>query len=177
ILLVSLSGLSSASSQPTLSLPPSSLPTYTYYINGTSNHYTITDSEWNTFFTDIIDNKTYVTYNWSSNATQDLIIFDLSYSGLNYYGMQWVVQLSQIGSPSLANMSKAFNATKDLQSLVSSGGHYLTDIQALNAGAYPGFSWSHPRVPSMTTEYRNIGIIVVIVVSMFILYYVFNRKK
>ncbi|MEM0158383.1 MAG: hypothetical protein QW812_02595 [Thermoplasmataceae archaeon] len=177
LLILSIPGLSAAASQPTLNLPPSSLPTYTYYVNGTSNRFTITDADWSTFFTNIIDNKTYVKYNWSANATQDLIIFDLSYSGLNYYGMQWVFQLSLIGSPSLKNMSKAFNATADMKSLVSSGGHYLTDIEALNSGAYPGFTWSHPRVPSLATEYRNIGIIVAIIISMFVLYYVFNRRK
>ena len=174
---VSLSPFASAASGPTLNPAPFNLPSVTYYINGGSSHYTITDSEWLNFFNDIIDNKTYVTYNWSQNATQDLIVFDLSYSGLNPYGMQLVYALSQIGFPDVHNFTLAFNKTASQESFVTGNGGKLTNLEALNAGAYPGFSWSTPKVHGIATEYRNIGIIAAIIAAMFILYFYFNRRK
>ncbi len=158
-------------STPPLSPPPSTLPSITYYYHNTKN-FTITSSDWNNFFTDVIDNRTIVTYNWSANATQELIVFDLSYTGMNIYGSSLVVALSSIGSPTVANMTKAFWAVANDSSQVSG----YTNIKALDAGAYPGFSWSTPTInPASVTE-RNVAIIVGIVAVTFILYFVFNRK-
>ncbi|MHB1469918.1 MAG: hypothetical protein ACYCR2_02420 [Thermoplasmataceae archaeon] len=158
-------------STPPLSPPPSTLPSITYYYHNTKN-FTITSSDWNNFFTDVIDNRTIVTYNWSANATQELIVFDLSYTGMNIYGSSLVVALSSIGSPTVANMTKAFWAVANDSSQVSG----YTNIKALDSGAYPGFSWSTPTInPASVTE-RNVAIIVGIVAVTFILYFVFNRK-
>ncbi|CAC12228.1 hypothetical membrane protein [Thermoplasma acidophilum] len=167
--LLSLPAVSMAST-PTLPPPPSSLPSITYYYGST--HYSITQTEWNSFFSDVIDNKSLISYNWTNVSTQDLIVFDLSYTGLNPYGLELVVALSQIGFPSVQNMTKAFISIENKPSQISG----YTNIQALDAGAYPGFSFSKPVV-NHTGEYIGIGVIVVLFASIFVLYYVFNRRK
>lgn len=172
VLILMGSSLSSASI-PTLSPPPSTLPGFTYYIEGSQGvHYTITDLEWKELFKDIIDNSSYVSFNWSTNLTQYLIIFDLSYTGLNPYGMQFVLALSTIGFDSVANMSKAFNMTRNEPSQISG----YTNIQALNSGAYPGFSWSVP-IKKANNNDLYYGILIGIAASIVVLYFVFNRKK
>jgi hypothetical protein len=161
-------------SAPTLTPPPATLPSITYYVNpNDGTHYTITTPEWDNFLADIIDNKSYVSYNFTLDVYQPLIVFDLSYSGLNYYGGQFVKALSHIGFPSVQNMSLAFNQTKNLESQING----YTNIQALDAGAYPAFSWSLPPVHSTSTEYEEIGSIVALVGVIFVLYFIFNRKK
>ena len=177
VFIIALAPASSAAQTPTITLPPATLPAYTYYINGTENHYTISNPQWQLLFEKVFDNQTMVSYNWSQNTTEDLIVFDLSYTGLNPYGLELITQLSYIGSPSAQNMSKAFNNTKNAQSLVKSGGSTLTNIQALDAGAYPGFSWSQVKVKPLSSEYRDAGIIVAIIAVTFVLYFYFNRKK
>ncbi|WP_297216222.1 hypothetical protein [Thermoplasma sp.] len=169
LILISLPAVSLASS-PSLPLPPASLPSITYYYGST--HYSITQAEWNSFFADVIDNKSYVSYNWINVSTQDLIVFDLSYTGLNPYGLELVVALSGIGFPSVQNMTKAFKSIENKPSQIPG----YTNIQALDAGAYPGFSFSKPVV-NHTGEYIGIGIIIVLFASIFVLYYVFNRRK
>lgn len=160
-----------SASTPQLSAPPSTLPTVTYYTS--DNHYTITTTEWNTFFTDVIDNMTIVTYNWSANSTQDLILFDLSYNGLNSYGLQVVNALSAFGFPDATNFTKAFWAVANKTSAVNS----LTNHQALNVGAYPAFSWSKPKIHTSAQNTYYAAMIVAIIAATFVLYFVFNRKK
>lgn len=177
VFIIGLAPASSAAQMPTLTLPPPTLPSYTYYFNGTSTQYTISNTQWQLLFEKVFNNKTMVSYNWTQNTTEDLIVFDISYTGLNPYGLSLINQLSAIGSPSLQNMSKAFNNTKNAPSLVTSGGSTLTNIQALNAGAYPGFSWSQIKVKPLSAEYRDAGIIAAIIAATFILYFYFNRKR
>jgi hypothetical protein len=161
---------------PPLPLPPSSLPTMTYYTtNGTS--YSVNTTLWSELFFDVIDNSSYVSFNWSANSTQYLIVFDLSYTGLNVYGLQFISALSSIGAPTIPHYEKAFNTTKNLLSQAKNNGKPVTNIVALDHGAFPGFSWSTVDIKSNLTEYRNIGIIVAILVAMVVLYFYFNRKK
>lgn len=160
-----------SASTPQLNPPPSSLPAVTYYTSST--HYTITTTEWSSFFTGVIDNRSIVSYNWSANATQDLIVFDLSYSGLNSYGLALVSALSNTGFPSVENFTKAFWAVANETSAVS--GH--SNLQALNSGAYPAYSWSTPKVHTAAQNYYYAGIVMAIVAAVFVLYFVFNRKK
>ncbi len=162
----------SYASTPVLNPPTGSLPSISYWVNP-DQHYTITTTEWQNFFKDVIDNNTYVTFNWTKNTTQDLIIFDLSYTGLNPYGLQIVVSLSKIGFPTVQNMTLAFNQTKNLPSQISG----YTNIQALDAGAYPGFSWSVPITNNVNITYEKYGVIVILALSVVVLYYIFNRKK
>ncbi|SMD31703.1 hypothetical protein [Picrophilus oshimae] len=162
--------MSVSSASPALPAPPSTLPTVTYYYHNTS--YNITNSIWDKFFKDVIDNKTYVKYSWSNVSTQYLIVFDLSYTGLNHFGLELISALSGIGSPTIANMTKAFISIENQPSLV----HGYTNIGALNAGAYPGLSFSKPAVQSKVKEYEEITAIVAIIAVMFVLYFYFNRN-
>jgi hypothetical protein len=177
VFLIALAPASSAAQTPTLTPPPATLPSITYYINGTSTYDSISNTQWQVLFQDVFNNHNFVKYNWSQNLTEDLIVFDLSYTGLNPYGNALIVSLSNIGSPTVQNLSKAFNATKNDLSLVKSGGNAITNIQALNGGAYPGFSWSKITVKSLSAEYRDAGIIVALIAVTFVLYFYFNRKK
>ncbi len=177
VFLIAIAPASSAAQTPTISLPPATLPTVTYYINGTENHYTLSNPQWQLLFNDVINNKSLISYNWSQNLTEDLIVFDLSYTGLNPYGLALINQLSFIGTPTVQNFSKAFNATKNDPSLVKSGGTTLSNIQALNAGAYPGFTWSQIKVSPVSDDYRDAAIIVGIIAVTFVLYFYFNRKR
>lgn len=177
LIILSLAPMVSLGSTPVLNPPPASLPSPTYYVNGTSTHYTITTTEWDSFFSDIIDNKSFVSYNWSANTTQDLIVFDLSYTGMNPYGMEIVYALSTIGFPSVQNFTKAFWMVANKTSMVTSGGTHLTNLKALDSGAFPGFTWSKPRVTGILTEYRDAAIILAIFAGMFVMYFYFNRKR
>ncbi len=169
-------GSSSAATTPVLPLPPSSLPTMSYYTaNGTS--YSVNTTLWSELFFDVIDNSSYVSYNWSANNTQYLIVFDLSYTGLNAYGLQFISSLSSVGSPTIDHYKIAFNMTKNMHSLAKDNGRQVTNIVALDYGAFPGFSWSTVNIKSNLTEYRNIGIVVAILAAMVVLYFYFNRKK
>lgn len=167
----------STASTPTLNSPPATLPAVTYYINGTSDHYTLSNPQWQILFSSVINNRTVISYNWSQNSTEDLIVFDLSYTGLNTFGVELVSALSFIGAPSAQNFTLAFQKVANSPSLVQSGGSTLTNIQALNAGAYPGFSWSHTQVKSASSEYRDAAIIIIIIAATFVLYFYFNRRK
>lgn len=161
----------SVASTPTLQPTPTTLPTMHYYIGNKT--YGITDSTWTSFFKAVYDNKTYVTYPWANNSTQYYIVYDLSYTGANPYGLQLLIQMEKIGGPSVKNLTIAFNRTKNMASQISG----YSNIAALDAGAYPGFSWSVPKIkPSGVTE-TDYGILIAIVASIFILYFVFNRKK
>ncbi len=156
-----------------ITLPPQSLPVVTYYYGNSGQHQTITSPEWTSILKNVFDNKTIISYNFANNTTQALILFDITYTGLNPYGLQYVVALSQIGPLSIANEQKAFWITANKSSMVSG----YSNWNALNAGAYPGFSWSKPKILpfSLTEEY--FGIFAVIIGSIFVLYFVFNRRK
>jgi len=177
MIMVMVPAISTAS--PTLAAPPSTLPTETYYYYNTTTHitneYNVTSSDWNLFFSDIIDNKTYVTYKWVNVTTEDSIIFDQNYTGLNHYGLEFITALSTTGSPTLKNMSIAFKDIENKPSLVDNGKY--TNIAALNAGAYPGFPFSKPAIKPLISEYEDFGILIAIVAGMVVLYFVFNRKK
>lgn len=161
----------SSAAVPPLGSEPANLPSIPYIYNGTVQN--ITSSDWNIYIKDIYDNRTYVSYNWTNNVTQDLILFDLSYTGLNPYGQQMILALSSIGFPSLANFTSAFNKTKFDSSQVKG----YTNIQALNGGAYPGFSWSVPKIKKPEFQYIFVASLVGIVAAVFVLYFVFNRKR
>ncbi len=161
-----------ASSASTPALPPAPTSTSAIHYNYNGTNQSISNSNWTAFFTYVIDNTHYVKYSFNT-STQLLIVYDTSYKGMNPYGLQFVKALSGIGTPTLKNMTLAFNDTKGEPSQVKG----YTNIEALNAGAYPGFSFSKPVVKPIYTEYLDVGILVAIVAGMIALYYVFNRKK
>jgi hypothetical protein len=156
-----------------VSQPPTVLPSYLYYYGAHNQSCNITSTDWTDIFATVFDDRGIINYNFSSNSTQYLIVFDVSYKGLNPYGIEYVDALSQIGNLSKANEMKAFWETANKTSLVKG----YTNWQALKAGAFPGFSWSTPKIlPSnVTNEY--VGIMVALIISVFVLYFVFNRRK
>ena len=177
LILVMVPAISTAS--PTLASPPSTLPTEKYYYYNTTSHncmeYNVTGSGWHTFFSKVIDNHKYVKYDWANVTTQYSIIFDQNYSGLNYYGAEFISALSSTGSPTVKNMTVAFEGIEKKSSLVDLGKY--TNIKALNTGAYPGFSFSKPAIKPLVSEYEDFGIIAAIIAGMIVLYFIFNRKK
>ncbi len=156
---------------PTMPPPPATLPSIPYSYNGVN--YTISSTNWTNFFNGVIDNHKYVTYNWSGISTQDSIIFDMNYTGLNPYGAELVNALSNTGSPTVSNMTTAFKAIENHSSMVKG----YTNIKALDAGAYPGFSFSKPAIQPLMVEVGEYGAIIAIIAGMIALYFVFNRKK
>ena len=52
-----------------------------------------------------------------------------------------------------------------------------TNIQALDAGAYPGFSWSKPVDKPGILEEEYYIVLIAIVASVFVMYFVFNRRS
>ncbi len=177
LILIMVPAISTAS--PTLASPPSTLPTEKYYYYNTTSHnctgYNVTSADWHAFFSKVIDNHKYVKYNWTNVTTQYSIIFDQNYSGLNPYGAEFISALSSIGSPTVNNMTVAFKDIENKSSLVNHGKY--TNIKALDAGAYPGFSFSKPAVKPLVSEYEDFGIIIAIIAGMVVLYFIFNRKK
>ena len=170
LLLAVIPAIATASAPP-LPPEPTSLPSIPYMYNGTI--YNVVSSDWITDINTVYNSKSYVSYNWTGNATEDLILFDLSYTGLNPYGQQIIEKMSEIGAPSTANFTKAFNQTKNLPSQVKD----FTNVQALDSGAYPGFSWSVPKIKKPVTEDIYVGVLVAIVASIFVLYFIFNRRR
>ncbi len=170
-MLLPLMAMQASATVPPLGTEPTSLPAIEYLYGGAAEN--ISASDWTIFINGIYDNSTYISYNWTTNTTQDLIIFDLSYSGLNAYGLQMIKALSIIGTPTLANFTRAFLNTQNDSSQIKG----YSNIQALNGGAYPGFSWSVPKVKKPEYQYAFTVILAGIVVSTFVLYYIFNRKR
>ncbi|MHB1507396.1 MAG: hypothetical protein ACYCUZ_05005 [Cuniculiplasma sp.] len=156
-----------------ITIPPQSLPSVTYYYGNQGGHQTITTPEWNSILKNVFDNKTIISYDFANNTTQALILFDITYTYMNPYGNEYVAALGQIGPLNTANEQKAFWMTANKSSQVSG----YSNWGALNVGAYPGFSWSKPQIlPSYLTE-EYFAIFGAVVASIFVLYFVFNRRK
>ncbi len=156
-----------------ITLPPSNLPVISYYYGTGDLHYTITSTDWASILTNVFDNSSIITYSFANNTTQALILLDITYTGLNPYGVEYVAALSQVGKLDKANEIKAFWLTANKSSQIPG----LTNWQALNLGAYPGFSWSKPKVVPFSTSYEYAIILIAIVASVFVMYFVFNRRK
>ena len=156
-----------------ISLPPASLPVITYYYGSSGAHYTITSTDWTSILTDVFDNTSIITYSFANNTTQALILLDITYTGLNPYGVEYIAALSQVGILNTTNEIKAFWLTANKSSQIPG----LTNWQALNLGAYPGFSWSKTKVVPFSVSYEYAIILVVITASIFVMYFVFNRRK
>lgn len=152
--------------------PPATFPTVKYYY-GANKSCTITTSKWTTLFSNVFDHRSLIPYNFSANSTQYLIVFDITYTGLNPYGIELVSALSHIGNLSYEHEWKAFWDIANKSSLVKG----YTNLKALQSGAFPGFSWSSPKIrPNYLTE-EYVGAMAAVVVSIFVLYFVFNRRK
>ncbi|WP_443338987.1 hypothetical protein [Cuniculiplasma thermophilum] len=156
-----------------ITAPPASLPVITYYYGTSGQHYTITSTDWTTILSNVFDNRTIITYGFANNTTQALILLDITYTGLNPYGVEYIGALSHVGILNKTNEIKAFWMTANQSSQIPG----LTNWQALNEGAYPGFSWSKPQVVPYSVSDEYAVILIVIAASVFVMYFVFNRRK
>ncbi|MHB8360556.1 MAG: hypothetical protein ACYDAO_01205 [Thermoplasmataceae archaeon] len=162
----------SNASSPNISPPPSSLPVQIYYTNNT--HYTIDSYDWNQILSGVLDNTSIVSYPWANNLTQALVFFDITYTGVNAFGLEFLIAMAKEGgSPSIANATIAFKSIENLPSKVSG----YSNIGALDVGAYPGFSWSKPVNKPAILQDEYFITLIAIIGSVFVMYFVFNRRK
>ncbi len=152
---------------------PSTLPSYTYYYGTANTACNITSGDWSNIFSNVFNDRSIISYNFSANTTEFLIIFDITYTGLNAFGLVYVHALSMEGNLSVAHERAAFWNVANKTSLIKG----YTNWEALNHGGWPGFSWSRIRVLPTNLTYEYVGIMVVVVGSIFAMYFVFNRRK
>ncbi|MDP8011885.1 MAG: hypothetical protein RAK23_03620 [Thermoplasmata archaeon] len=170
ILLLSLvnSNISAGSSISNVTFPSIEI----HFLNGTNT--TITDQMWKDMVFPTFLSKSITTYNWSNNSNLKYVFFDYSLTGLNPYGAQFILALEQYGSVSNATIEKALIYINGEQSLYHPG---YTNGQLLNMGVLPGFS--NATIPSQnsTPFYMSIPFIVlmILIASVFIMYFVFNK--
>ncbi len=152
---------------------PSTLPYSIYYYGPSNTECNITSGDWNSIFANVFNNRSIISYNFSSNTTEYLIVFDITYTGLNPFGLSYVNALSTEGNLTVANERAAFWKVANDTSMIKG----MTNWYVLNHGGWPGFSWSRlKQLPTNLTE-EYTGIMVAIVASVFVLYFVFNRRK
>jgi hypothetical protein len=156
-----------------VTIAPTTLPSYTYYYGTANTACNITSGDWTSIFANVFNDRSIISYNFSANTTEFLIIFDITYTGLNPFGMTYVHALSQEGNLSVAHERAAFWTVANKTSLIKG----YTNWEALNHGGWPGFSWSRIKVLPINVTYEYTGIMVAVVLSVFVLYFVFNRRK
>ncbi len=150
-------------------------PTITvYFSDGTSTN--ITEKQWVEIFP-IIQGRI-KGYDWSGMMKE--LLFDSSNTGLNPYGLDFVRGIEKHTLNEWDNnyarvVIEALNYTYDLDS----DGDGYTNYEELNAGTLPGDASSHPGLTQeeFWNKYEGYIIIGVLVASIFVLYFVFNREK
>jgi len=146
-----------------------------YYTTYQGYNVTITDLDWYNIVYPVIYSSNFSTYDWKKSPLKNYILFDYSLTGLNPYGAEFILALQSIGNLTQANVTKAFQAIANLDAT----GDGYTNQEKLNAGALPGFYNSTPTSfndPAVRATYGYV-FTALVVVSVFILYFVFNRKK
>jgi len=142
-----------------------------HFLNGKNT--TITDQIWKGVIFPIFLTKTITTYNWSNDSNLKYVFFDYSLTGLNPFGVQFVFALETYNNVSFKTVTDALLYVIKLPSQHPG----YTNGQLLNMGVLPGFANSTIPVHNETPFYISIPFIVIIVLiaSVFILYYVFNK--
>jgi len=120
-------------------------------------------------------------YKWEQNPDMaQYIFFDKSLKGLNPYGLDFVNAMQESTYEQFQHnifivLSKALNKTANLDS--DHDGY--TNLYELNHGTLPGFADSHPGMNKKTfwEEYGGYIIIGVLILSVFVLYFVFNKES
>ncbi len=150
-------------------------PTITvYFSDGSTTN--ITDKQWVEIFP-VVQGRI-SGHDWSGRMGE--MFFDKSLKGLNPFGIDFIRGLEEHTLNEWNNnyarvVIEALNYTYDLDS----DGDGYTNYEELQAGTLPGYADSHP---GMTQEefwgqYEGWVIIGVLIVSVFVLYFVFNREK
>jgi len=119
-------------------------------------------------------------FDWQKHGGANKIFFDSSLKGLNPYGADFVNALSRYTSEEFENnvflvLSKTFNDTANMDS--DRDGY--TNIEELGKGTYPGDPKSYPGQGEKSFWEENEGyiIILVLIASIFVLYFVFNKES
>ncbi len=134
----------------------------------------ITDSIWKNLVLPILYSKTITSYNWSSNSNHTYIFFDYSLKGLNAFGVQFIFALERYNNVTYSTVTDALLYVKNLPSLIPG----YTFGQLLDMGVLPGFSNVSINHAQQTPFYVSPPFIflIVMIASVFILYFVFNKK-
>ncbi len=138
----------------------------------------ITGKMWSTTILPYVEGRI-TGYNWENNASKSqYIFFDKSLKGLNPYGLDFVKAMEtatyeQFKKNIFEVLAMALNKTANMDS--DHDGY--PNIVELNAGTLPGFADSHPGANKKTfwEEYGGYIIISVLIISVFVLYFVFNK--
>ena len=119
-------------------------------------------------------------HNFSWGKKIKYLFFDKSLKGLNPFGLDFVRAME-------THTSKEFNTDfpklvgDSLESIYNkdSDRDGYSNIEELNAGTYPGDPNDHPGTvqEKFWDQYGGYTLITVIVLSIFVLYFVFNREK
>ena len=151
-------------------------PTVTlYFSDGTSAN--ITGKVWSGTIFPIVEGSIH-SYDWSKKIKY--LFFDKTLKGLNPYGLDFIRAMEKYTLKDFeTNFYKLVNESmSDIKNLDSDGDGY-TNIEELNAGTYPGDPDDHPGMnqEEFWNQYGGYITITVIVASIFVLYFVFNREK
>lgn len=118
-------------------------------------------------------------YNWEQHPDRSkYIFFDKSLKGLNPYGLDFVKAMETATYEEFKNnifevVNMAMNKTANMDS--DHDGY--SNIVELEKGTFPGFADSHPGAneKSFWIEYEGYIVITVLILSVFVLYFVFNK--
>ena len=139
--------------------------------------YNITGKTWGVAIIPYIEGRV-TKFNWVNKS--EYLFFDRSLKGLNPYGLDFVRAIEahtfkEFNKNMFVVLGDALNMTANLDS--DHDGY--TNIQELNNGTYPGDPNEYPGKNEkgfwdLYGGYMTIGIIIA---SVFVLYFVFNREK
>ncbi len=139
--------------------------------------YNITGKMWGATIYPYIEGRI-KSFNWINKITY--LFFDRTLKGLNPYGLDFVRALEmhtykEFNKNIFLVIGEALNATDYLD---SDHDGYL-NIQELNNGTYPGDPNDYPGKNQKSFWEENQGYIIigVIMASVFVLYFVFNREE
>ncbi len=138
--------------------------------------YNITGKMWGVTIYPYIEGRVH-SYNWQDKITY--LFFDRSLKGLNPYGIDFVralerMTLEQFQKNIFECVGNALNYTANMDS----DGDGFTNIQELNNGTYPGDPNDYPgkNAKTLWDLYGGYIIVTILVASIFVLYFVFNRE-
>ncbi len=151
-------------------------PTITlYFADGKSTN--ITGKVWASTVFPIVEGMI-TQYNWASKIKY--LFFDSTLKGLNPYGVDFVRAIEKHTYAEYENnfyrvVGDALAATNS----TDSDGDGYTNQQELEAGTYPGNPDSYPKSHEQQfwEEYQGWIVLISIIASIFVLYFVFNREK
>ncbi len=119
-------------------------------------------------------------FDWNKHGGVSKIFFDSALKGLNPYGADFINAISKYTYDEFQNnvflvLSRAFNSTANLDS--DRDGY--SNIDELSQGYYPGDPESYPGQGEQTFWEENQGYIIILVLigSVFVMYFVFNKES